>query len=139
MYAPGILRPTCPVVLDPTFTHLYVSVSTDISSDYQSSLNLSCAQYESICVIWGMPGLASVANVSVSEAGILSDHIGVNSSQCGYWDRSLVMTFEAGRRGKTGWLRKLRAPASGRLAGFESHGVRTCLGPAVAPLGRVLA
>jgi non-ribosomal peptide synthetase component E (peptide arylation enzyme) len=30
-------------------------------------------RYEGVCVIRGMPGLVSVANVSVSEAGILSD------------------------------------------------------------------
>jgi CobB/CobQ-like glutamine amidotransferase domain len=49
------------------------------------------------------------------------------------------MTFEVGRRGKAGRLRKLRTPASGRLVGFENHSGRTYLGPGAAPLGRVTA
>ena len=48
------------------------------------------------------------------------------------------MTFEVGRHGKAGWLRKLCTSASGRVVGSERRIWRTCLGPAAAHLEPLL-
>jgi len=48
------------------------------------------------------------------------------------------MTFEVGRGEKAGPLRRLHAPASGRLEDSARHIGRTCLGPAAARPGQVI-
>ena len=52
---------------------------------------------------------------------------------------ALAMTFEVGRCGKAGRLRKLWTPAPRWRVGLESHSGRTCLGPAAARLGWMIA